>query len=198
MTNAQWDKKLRIRTGGREDNHADRDHHPYEPTPYSVLERVAAYPFLDHDRCLIDYGCGKGRAAIMLSALTGCRSIGVEFDPGLCREAERNRLSCPISSRLRFDCADAETYGVTDADAFYFFNPFSALLLQGVLRRILDSYYASPRPMRLFFYYPSDEYRSLLMTHPELTMLDEIDCRDLFEGSNPRECVLVFAPVGGI
>ena len=37
-----WDKLLQIHTCGRDDTHADQYHHPYEPTPYSVLERLAA------------------------------------------------------------------------------------------------------------------------------------------------------------
>ena len=32
-----WDKLLQIQTGGRDDTNADQYHHPYEPTPYSVL-----------------------------------------------------------------------------------------------------------------------------------------------------------------
>ena len=65
-------------------------------------------------------------------------------------------------------------------------------LLQKVLVRILDSYYEKPRQMLLFFYYPSDEYVSHLMTMDELTFLDEINCRDLFDGENSRERILVF------
>ncbi len=30
------------------------------------------------------------------------------------------------------------------------------------------------------------------MTMNELMFLDEIDCRDLFEGDNPRERIMVF------
>lgn len=41
MNDYQWDKKLRINTAGRDDSHADEYHYPYEPTPYSVLERLA-------------------------------------------------------------------------------------------------------------------------------------------------------------
>ena len=60
------------------------------------------------------------------------------------------------------------------------------------MNEIIDSYYRSPRKMRLFFYYPNDDYLSYLMTAYELMFLDEIDCRDLFEGSEPRERVLIF------
>ncbi|MFQ9151333.1 MAG: hypothetical protein ACLR6B_07085 [Blautia sp.] len=38
---SQWDKLLKIKTTGRDDSHADQYRYPYEPTPYSVLERLA-------------------------------------------------------------------------------------------------------------------------------------------------------------
>lgn len=77
-------------------------------------------------------------------------------------------------------------------DRIYFFNPFSAELLQKVFARILESWYDVPREILLFFYYPSDEYISYLMTVDELAFLDEIDCRDLFSGKDPRERIVIF------
>ena len=37
----EWDKLLHIRTTGRDDSHSDQYRYPYDPTPYSVLERLA-------------------------------------------------------------------------------------------------------------------------------------------------------------
>lgn len=125
----RWDKLLHIRTMGRDDSNADRYRYPYEPTPYSVLERLA----------------------------------------------------------------NAEYYQVPESvDCAYFFNPFSVEILQKVIARILESYYACPRSMQLFFYYPSDEYIAYLMTVDELSFVDEIDCRDLFPGEDVRERIVVF------
>ena len=53
--------------------------------------------------------------------------------------------------------------------------------------------YEKNREMLLFFYYPSDEYVSYLMTVDELMFTDEIDCRDLFDGKDPRERIMVCA-----
>ena len=61
-----------------------------------------------------------------------------------------------------------------------------------MIARILESYYRNMRPIQLFFYYPSDEYISYLMTVDELIFSDEIDCRDLFPGENKRERIVVF------
>lgn len=87
---------------------------------------------------------------------------------------------------------NAEEYEISTADSFYFFNPFSVEILRSVLGKIIDSYYENPREMKLFFYYPNDEYLSELMTRNELMFLDEIDCHDLFEGNNERERILIF------
>ena len=72
-----------------------------------------------------------------------------------------------------------------------FFNPFSVEILKTVLARIMDSYCRKPRELFLFFYYPSDEYVGYLMTRDELMFVDEIDCRDLFPGEDPRERILI-------
>ena len=90
-------------------------------------------------------------------------------------------------------CENAERFDVpTDADRFYFFNPFSVQIMQKVLTRILDSWYAVPREILLFFYYPSDDYIGYLMQRRELSYAGEIDCRDLFDGENERERILIY------
>ena len=41
MTEQEWEQLLQIKTAGRDDSHADGEHHPYEPTDYGVLEKLA-------------------------------------------------------------------------------------------------------------------------------------------------------------
>ena len=55
----KWDKLLQIKTAGRDALGADEYHHPYEPTPYSVLERLADSGLIGKDDVVLDYGCGK-------------------------------------------------------------------------------------------------------------------------------------------
>ena len=76
----KWDRLLRIRTTGRDDSHADQYRYPYEPTPYSVLERLAQSGRIWKKQVLLDYGCGKGRVDFFLAYQAGCRSIGIEYD----------------------------------------------------------------------------------------------------------------------
>ncbi len=61
-----------------------------------------------------------------------------------------------------------------------------------VLAKIVDFYYENPRKLLLFFYYPSGEYVGYLMTREALVFVDEIDCRDLLPGEDPREKILIF------
>lgn len=190
---SKWDKLLKIKTSGRDDSRSDQYRYPYEPTPYSVLERLAFKGYIGKKNKLIDYGCGKGRVGFFLSYQTRCHSIGIEYDDRIFKSAVENKKSAVSSGRSEFLLQNAEAYRVPqEADRFYFFNPFSVEILQSVLERIKESYYENPREMLLFFYYPSDEYISCLMTADELIFVDEICCMDLFEGENSRERIMIF------
>ena len=193
MNEEKWDRLLQIRTSGRDDSHADQYRYPYEPTPYCVLERLADSGYLRKGNTLLDYGCGKGRVEFFLSWQTRCRSIGIEYDERIYEKAVENQKRAAAAGRVTFELVNAEQFQVPEeADRVYFFNPFSLEILQKVISRIIDSYYAAPREILLFFYYPSDEYISFLMTVAELTFSDEIDCGDLFQGKDPRERIIIF------
>lgn len=189
----QWDRLLKIKTMGRDDSNADQYRYPYEPTPYAVLERLANSGWIRKGDTLLDYGCGKGRVDCYLSYQTRCHSIGVEYDPRIYETAAENQRTAVSGGRVEFILADAGAFPVPEpVNRAYFFNPFSVELLQKVIRRILDSWYETPREIRLFFYYPSDEYMAYLMTVDELMFVDEIDCMDLFDGKDARERIVEF------
>ena len=193
MKEEKWDKLLQIRTTGRDDSHADQYRYPYEPTPYPVLERLANSGYIRKGNRLLDYGCGKGRVEFFLSWQTRCRSIGIEYDERIYEKAVENQNMSSASGRVTFQAVDAGEFPVPESvDRIYFFNPFSLEILQKVISRIRDSYYEAPREILLFFYYPSDEYISFLMTVNELTFYDEIDCGDLYDGKDSRERIVIF------
>ena len=186
------DKQLKIHTAGRDDYKADDYHHPYEPTDYSVLERLAESEYITKDNIVVDYGCGKGRVDFYLSAKLGCKTIGVDFDERMIQIALENKVTFSGKVKPEFVCMAAEKYEVENADCFYFFNPFPIEVLSSVLGKIVDSYYEDPRSMTLFFYYPDEEYVAFLMTKNELMFVDEIECTDLFQGENEKERILIF------
>lgn len=189
----RWDKLLKIRTTGRDDSKADQYRYPYEPTPYSVLERLANSGLIRKNNTLIDYGCGKGRVDYFMAYQTKCKSIGIEYDERIYEKATTNKETAVSSNKVIIELANAEKFEVLESvDKIYFFNPFSVEILQKVIAQILDSYYENIRTIQLFFYYPSDEYISYLMTVDELMYYDEIDCRDLFDGNDSRERIMIF------
>ena len=188
-----WDKLLQIQTTGRDETGADQYHHPYEPTPYSVLERLADSGLLGSGDVLLDYGCGKGRVDFFLSYRTKAATIGIEYDQRIYQIALENQNTAVAKAKAEFVLANAETFPVPqDVNRCYFFNPFSTEILHKVMARILESYYENPRELFLFFYYPADEYVAYLMTVEELDFYDEIPCQDLFHGNDQRERILIF------
>ena len=190
ISERQWDERLKIVTTGLDATCADVNHSPYEPTPYTVLGRLVDSGYVKPEDRWLDYGCGKGRVGFFLNRHVGCAVTGVDYDERLYQMAEANRKTYGRDG-VTFVCANAETYEIHGETCFYFFNPFSAILLQGVLARILRSYYEEPRHIRLFFYYPSDEYRAVLM-ESDFQFAEELDCMDLFAVTDHREKILIF------
>ena len=186
-----WDASLRIQTCGRDELGADEYHHPYEPTPYIVLDHLASSGFIGKNDVVLDYGCGKGRVGFFLSYRTKAKTIGIEYDERIYESALENRKNA--KSKAIYVLTKAEEYAVpSEVNRCYFFNPFSAEILHKVMARIVESWYENPREVFLFFYYPADEYISYLMTVDELEFYDEIECDDLFAGNDPRERIMIF------
>ena len=186
MTEREWDKRLRIRTVGREDE--DNPHYsPYEPTPYAVLQRLADSGHIRRRDHLLDYGCGKGRVAFFMASVVGCRVTGIDHSPKLIDMAKENRRSSRLGDRVALVCALAEQYELHDENVFFFFNPFSEKVFEGVVRRLMTR-----EDGKLILYYPSVEYTAFLSTLPEFEHVDTIDCGDLFNGRNDRERIEVY------
>ena len=189
-----WDKLLRIKTTGRDDSNSDQYRYPYEPTTYSVLERLANSGLISKRDVLLDYGCGKGRVDFFLAYQTKAKTIGIEYDERIYQRAIENQRTATSRAKADFVLSRAEEYMVPEeVNRFYFFNPFSVEILHKVIARIIESYYEKPREAFLFFYYPSDEYISYLMTLDELELFDEIPCGDLFSGNDARERIVIFS-----
>lgn len=191
-----WDKLLHIKTTGRDDSNSDQYRYPYEPTPYSVLERLANSGMIRKKDVVLDYGCGKGRVDFFLSYQTRAKTIGIEYDERIYKAALENQKNAVSGAKTEFVLARAEEYEVPpEVTVCYFFNPFSIELLRKVMARIVESYYERSSEITLCFYYPSEEYIAYLMTVEELEFYDEIACGDLFDGSDEREQVMIFRMV---
>lgn len=89
--------------------------------------------------------------------------------------------------RITLRCCRAEQYEIGDENVFFFFNPFSEKVFEGVLRRLVQRERGT-----LICYYPSEAYVTWLNLTPEVEHIDTIDCRDLFNGNDERERLEIF------
>lgn len=190
----QWDRLLKIKTTGRDDSHSDQYRYPYEPTQYCVLERLAHSGLIGKKNVLLDYGTGKGRVCFYLSYQTRCRSIGVEYDEWIFKAAEVNVKHAVSGKKLFLNLSVQKIirYRQRWTDAI-FLTVFGRNFAGSCWQEFTESYYENPREILLFFYYPSEEYVSCLMTEEQLMFYDEISTEDLFEGKNTREKILIFS-----
>ena len=191
MTDREWDRRLHIRTTGREDE-SDANYSPYEPTPYSVLERLVQSGTIRRKDHLLDYGCGKGRVVCFMASQIGCHVTGLDHSGKLIDIARENRSQSRTGDRTVLKCCRAEQYPVTDENVFFFFNPFSEKIFEIVLRQLVRSWYERPRRMTVICYYPSEAYIACLEAIQEATLAANIECSDLFNGQNTRERIVVY------
>lgn len=194
MTSEQeWEQVLQIKTTGRDDSRSDTEHHPYEPTDYCVLERLANSGYITKQNTLIDYGSGKGRVSIFMANQTRCHSIGIEYDERLYERSIVNGESPATKNRVSFVLGDAATYTLPDiVDSCFFFNPFALHTIKRVLGNIFDSIYHHPREILLFFYYVNEEVENFLNNHVRLEAEESIQCSDLFQENDDKERILVY------
>jgi SAM-dependent methyltransferase len=141
----------------------------YGPLPIPFFRNVfgPAGPVADRG-CLVDFGCGKGRAMI-LAALGGFREvIGVEYSEALCGACRRNLAA--FTARLRGEPpafavihADAADYAVPDrATTLLFYNPFSPAVFASVLRNLRASLRRAPRAVRIVVFNCPESYKGEL------------------------------------
>lgn len=189
------DAKLHIETNGRDESCANTQVMPYEPTPYCVLERLCDSGLITGDNHVIDYGSGKGRAAIYLYDSCGCKVTGIELVRKFYESAKKNLASYGGDKDIpiEFINTKAQDYDIPDtADALFFFNPFHFKTLKRVVKRVLESYERYSRLIRIFIYYPQNAYIAYLSSIPEVMFNDEIDCTDLFPEEDDRNRIMIF------
>jgi hypothetical protein len=189
------DAKLGIETTGRDESCATAQVLPYEPTTYSVLDRLADSGLITKEDHFVDYGSGKGRSVIYLFDKIGCHASGIELARKFHEKALSNLASYSKGRQLPIDFihAKAQDFVLPDtANVLFFFNPFHFRTLKKVMVNVMESYRRVPRHIRLFVYYPQNAYIAYLSGIDEIMFYDEIDCTDLFEEEDDRNRIMIF------
>lgn len=162
--NRQQDELLNIKTEAKiEYDLSDRawHYHRTESTDYHVLDTLFKHLEVKSNDILVDMGAGTGRvllySALQLNiAVKGIEYLKESYDIAL-ENIENSQKRHEFPSIQLYHIA-VEDYEVSDKDTiFYFFNPFSLIIMRPVIYEIMRSVTIFERPIQLVFYYPLDE-----------------------------------------
>ncbi len=167
---ARWERSLGVETAG--DHRLDSeglggpDHHDHSPSSVPDLRRALRLVRGAPERhVFLDFGAGRGRAALMAATLPFRRVIGVELSPRLVEVARRNLERARPHLRCReveFVEASADRYAIPpDVTIAYFYNPFGGEVLARVIENLRGSLLAAPRPLAILFATPERFERAI-------------------------------------
>lgn len=131
----------------------------YEPVQPRKFRRILTAVDLDpRYSTFLDLGAGRGRAMLLAAQAGFGTVVGVELDPALAAEADRNvarwmaRRGPRSAVQLSVLHQDAVETAVPDGPVLVFlYNSFGPKSLRAVLERLTDSYVSAPRPMWLCY-----------------------------------------------
>jgi SAM-dependent methyltransferase len=142
----------------------DRSHLHWTPVAIAMraAELLAPSPHLR----VLDVGAGVGKMCLVGALVTGATWWGIEQDPTLVAAAKHAAWALDIARRTRFVHGDGSRLAWDEFDAFYFYNPFSTLMLaphaspfvryatiQNTLRRIEQRLAGTREGTRVVTYY---------------------------------------------
>lgn len=98
-------------------------------TPVAIAIRAAELLAPTPSLRVLDVGAGVGKVCLVGALVTGAMWWGIEQDPALVAAANHAAWALDISRRTRFVHGDGSRLAWDEFDAFYFYNPFSTLML---------------------------------------------------------------------
>jgi SAM-dependent methyltransferase len=129
----------------------------YQGSQPSIVRRALAALGDVEDYTLLDFGCGKGRAAIVASEFPFRQVVGVELSPALAAKAQANAAIIahrfPERPGITIFNANVLEYGLPAGKlAIFAYHPFGPEILGGVVKR-MEAALAVDTPHIFFVYY---------------------------------------------
>jgi SAM-dependent methyltransferase len=118
--------------------------------PDLVRRLLAEVPIEPRKFVFVDFGCGKGRTALLASERPFERIVGVDFSRELVEVAQANarryRSVAQKCQDLEFQCLDAVDFEIPrEPLVLFFYNPFGEPVMRRVMGRVRDSLDEHPR-----------------------------------------------------
>jgi hypothetical protein len=123
---------LQLREPGEPDLQRSPEMVPYQPTPVRHILHLITATALSEDDVFVDLGSGLGHVPLLVSMLTGVRSLGIEVQAAYVASAGECAQSLHLS-RVRFIAQDAREADLSSGTVFYLYSPFNGSILTEVL-----------------------------------------------------------------
>ena len=88
---------------------------PWVPTPQPVVDRMLELAELAGKDVLYDIGCGDGRIVITAARRYGTRGVGIDIDPAMIEQSEKNAAAAGVERQVRFLAMDATKADISEA-----------------------------------------------------------------------------------
>ncbi|MBS4462781.1 class I SAM-dependent methyltransferase [Aerococcaceae bacterium zg-B36] len=197
-TNKRMDDWLGIDTHHVIESHLKQGKWYYnrtESTDYKVLDNLFDHLNWNANDVLVDVGAGTGRVLCYSALRLEIAVKGIEFSEEVANIAQDNitkfmkkhSVGTPIQIRQE----KIESYPIIAEDSiFYFFNPFTIILVRPFIFNVMDSYEQCPRRIQCIFYYPDTEVELFMQQQTQFELQQEI----MLDGyqKDSRERIIIY------
>jgi hypothetical protein len=104
----------------------------YQPTPVRHILHLIAAIGLAEDDVFVDLGSGLGHVPLLVSMVTGARSLGIEVEAAYVSSARDCAQRLQLK-RVQFIPQDAREADLSGGTVFYLYSPFRGSILTDVL-----------------------------------------------------------------